>query len=98
MNTRLEVMKIHQVSKGGVASTVFDVKTVLKEALLENASAIALCHNHPSGNLSPSPQDDRITIKCRDACRLMDLRLIDHIIISSDNQNFYSYNDEGKIL
>lgn len=98
MNQRLEVVKLYQASKGGVASSIFDVKLIVKEALLENASAIALCHNHPSGNLNPSPQDDQNTRKCQEACRTMDLRLIDHLIITSANDSFYSYHDNGRIL
>ncbi len=97
MNQRHEVLKLYQASKGGIASSIFDIKLIIKEALLENASSIALCHNHPSGNLTPSPQDDQITRKCREACALMDLRLLDHLIISSDNYRYYSYHDQGRL-
>lgn len=97
MNRRNEVLKLYQASKGGLASSIFDVKMIVKEALLENAASIALCHNHPSGNLRPSPQDDDITRRCREACKLMDIRLVDHLIITADNTAYYSYFDEGKL-
>ncbi|MBD5231648.1 MAG: DNA repair protein RadC [Bacteroidales bacterium] len=97
MNRRNEVVKLYQVSKGGIASSVFDVKLIVKEALLENAACIALCHNHPSGNLQPSPQDDQITRRCKEACQLMDLRLLDHLIITADNTRYYSYFDNGRL-
>lgn len=97
LNQRHEVVKLYQASKGGIASSIFDVKLIVKEALLENASAIALCHNHPSGNLTPSPQDDAITRKCKEACALMDLRMIDHIILTSHNSKYFSYHDRGRL-
>jgi len=97
MNQRNEVLKLYQASKGGIASSIFDVKLIVKEALLENAASIALCHNHPSGNLRPSPQDDDITRRCKEACRLMDMRLVDHLIVSADNTGYYSYFDEGRL-
>jgi len=97
MNRRNEVLKLYQASKGGIASSVFDIKLIVKQALLENAASIALCHNHPSGNLRPSPQDDQITHKCKEACELMDIRMLDHLILTSDNTRYYSYFDEGRL-
>lgn len=97
LNQRHEVVKLYQASKGGIASSVFDVKMIVKEALLENASCLALAHNHPSGNLRPSPQDDAITKKLKEACTLMDLRMLDHLIVTSDTSKYYSYHDEGRL-
>ncbi len=95
LNQRNQVVKLYQASKGGWASSVFDVKPIIKEAMLENASAIALCHNHPSGSLRPSPQDDNITRICLQAATLMEIRFLDHLIVT--RHGYYSYNDEGKL-
>lgn len=97
LSRRHEVTKCIQLSKGGTASTVFDVRVLLKQALTEGSSAVVLCHNHPSGNLQPSPQDDNITRKCKEACKLMDITLIDHIIVTSDNTEYYSYCDNDRL-
>lgn len=95
LNRRLSVVRRFRIGEGGQAGVVFDVRKMLKEALLENASAIALCHNHPSGNLKPSPQDDAVTRTCKAACATMDIRLVDHVIVSASG--FYSYSDEGRL-
>ena len=84
-----------RVSSGGQTSTVFDVKRVMKKALLEEASGIILCHNHPSGTMTPSGPDDHITRKCQEAARLLDIRLLDHVIVGT--HEYYSYADNGKI-
>lgn len=97
LNRRHEATKCVQISKGGTAGTVFDIKVLMKHALTEGASAIILSHNHPSGNLRPSHQDDDLTRRCKEACRLMDMSLLDHLIVTSDNTNYYSYADNGKI-
>lgn len=95
LNRRNQVVKRLQISKGGITASVFDTKLVLKEAILENASSIILCHNHPSGNLTPSKQDDSITTQCYNACKIMDIKMLDHIIVTTDN--YYSYNDNNRI-
>lgn len=95
MDRRHRVTKLLQVSKGGWASSLFDIKIIIKEALLENASAIALCHNHPSGNMTPSPQDDTITRRCKEACKIMDIVMLDHVIVST--HEYYSYCDHGRL-
>lgn len=97
LNQRLECTKIFQLSKGGQTGCIFDIKVLLKQALLEESQAVILCHNHPSGALKPSIQDDSITQKCKDACSKIDMRLIDHIIVSGDNISYYSYSDEGRL-
>lgn len=84
------------ISDGGLTSTVVDVRVVMQAALVSNATAIVLAHNHPSGNPLPSGYDDSITRKIKSACELMDIRLLDHIIVTPFG-NFYSYNDEGKL-
>lgn len=95
LNRRNQIVKRFQASKGGFSSSLFDIKVIIKESLLENASAIILCHNHPSGQSLPSIQDDAITIKCKNACETIDIKFLDHIILTTND--FYSYADNGKI-
>lgn len=97
LNRRHECVKYIQLSKGGMSATVFDVRLLLRQALLENASAVVLCHNHPSGALVPSDQDDRITRRCKEACATLDLRLLDHLIVTSHNTGYYSYADQQRL-
>ncbi len=95
MNNSLKLIKRVCISRGGLTETAIDVRIVLREALLANASAIALCHNHPSGNARPSSDDDRLTKLIQDACRTMRIHFIDHVIITDGS--YYSYNDEGRL-
>lgn len=83
------------VSKGGIAGAVVDVREVLRHAILARATTIVLCHNHPSGNLHPSREDDQLTRRVNEACRAADIRLLDHIIVA--NTGYYSYSEQGKI-
>ncbi|MCH5318740.1 MAG: DNA repair protein RadC [Paramuribaculum sp.] len=83
------------ISSGGTAMTVVDVKIILREAIDRMASAIILAHNHPSGNLAPSPQDDTLTSKITQAAALLDIRVLDHLIIT--DSGFYSYSDQGRM-
>ena len=83
------------VSKGGIAGAVVDVREVLRHAILARATTIVLCHNHPSGNLHPSREDDQLTRRINEACRAADIRLLDHIIVA--NTGYYSYSEQGKI-
>lgn len=89
------VLKISQISEGGVAGTVVDPKVIFKEAIDHLASAVILSHNHPSGNLKPSQADIKITKKLVEAGNLLDIKVLDHLIIS--DQGYYSFADEGLI-
>ena len=82
-------------SIGGITGTLVDVRLVLRDALLTQATNIALIHNHPSGTLNPSQADILITAKVKKAAELMDIRLLDHIILTEDE--FFSFADEGKL-
>lgn len=95
LNQASKVIDRVKISAGGLTSTVVDVRCVLREALMKRAVAMALCHNHPSGNIRPSREDDRLTEHLQKAARVMDIRLIDHIILTDGK--FYSYADEGRI-
>ncbi len=89
-NTVIDKM---MVSQGGLAGTVTDVRLILKIALEKLASALVLCHNHPSGNVQASEADLRITRKIKDAAGLMDISVLDHVIIAHDR--YLSFADEG---
>ncbi|AZI20730.1 JAB domain-containing protein [Chryseobacterium taklimakanense] len=93
LNNANEILGIYNVSKGGIASTVVEIKHILFIALKTNSSSIILAHNHPSGNLQPSSYDINFTKRINDACKLMDLKLSDHIIITLDN--YFSFADEA---
>ena len=96
LNRANKVLGVMDVSNGGTAGTVIDVKLIMQCALLSNASSIILCHNHPSGNLTPSTEDNNMTRKIKNACDIMSINLLDHIIITSEEKH-YSYADEGRL-
>ncbi len=95
LNQSLKVIDKTRVSMGGLAETAVDVRCVLREALLRRATAIALCHNHPSGNVRPSADDDRLTDRLLKSANLMNIRLIDHVVLTDGA--YYSYADEGRL-
>ena len=84
-------------TSGGMSSTVVDVKIVMAEALLCGASSIMFSHNHPSGQLFPSPEDVKLTNRLKEACSVLDIRFLDHIIVAGDLSGYYSFADEGRI-
>lgn len=83
------------ISKGGIAGTQVDIRLVLREALIRQTPTIALAHNHPSGSIRPSREDDNLTERLGRACQVMNVRLLDHIIVTDGN--FYSYREQGKL-
>lgn len=95
LNQASRVIKKQRISKGGLTMTAVDVRVVMKEALLCGASALALVHNHPSGSIRPSRDDDNLTRQVNTSCELMNIRMIDHVIVTDGA--FYSYADEGRI-
>lgn len=95
LNKANKVVGIHTISIGGTDVTVVDLKILFTGALLSNATSIILCHNHPSGNLSPSVQDDMLTKKIVEAGKILDIRVLDHVIISRSGH--YSYSDNLKL-
>jgi len=82
-----------KISQGGVSGTVTDVRIVMKKAIETLASGLVICHNHPSGNTSPSDSDIRITQKIKEAGALMDIQLLDHLIVAG--KDYYSFADNG---
>ena len=95
LGRRNDVILKKRISTGSATASIFDVKSILKEALLIDAQGLALVHNHPSGNLVPSGPDDQITRKMKEGAQIMDLRMVDHLIISTSG--FYSYYDSGRL-
>ena len=84
-----------KISQGGTAGTVVDIKIIAKYAVESLSSAVIICHNHPSGNKQPSEADINITKKIKDALLLLDIKLIDHIIITEND--LYSFADNGDL-
>jgi DNA repair protein RadC len=95
LNRANKVQTIYPVSNGGTAGTIVDMKLIFAATLLNAGSAIILCHNHPSGSLTPSSSDIELTKKIKKAGELLDINVLDHIIITSDS--YYSFANEGLI-
>lgn len=95
LNQASKVIDTVRISRGGLASTQVDVRCILREALLKRATAFVLCHNHPSGNRIPSTDDDRLTQSVAVASKTMNIRLLDHLIVTDGG--YYSYADEGRL-
>jgi len=93
LNRANKIMHHEIVSEGGITGTVADPRVILKKALEHDAVNIILCHNHPSGSVKPSRQDEELTQKIKEAARYLDIKVVDHIIVSEDG--YYSFADEG---
>ncbi len=93
LNRANHIIDTVKTSQGGVSGTVFDIKLIMKHAVEKLATSMILCHNHPSGNVQPSKKDIEITGKTGEAARILDIKLLDHIIIG--NRGYYSFLDEG---
>lgn len=88
-----QIKSIELISKGGVSGTIADGKIIFKKALEQTASAIILCHNHPSGNLKPSQSDIDLTTRMKEFGKMIDMQVLDHLIVT--NEGFFSFADEG---
>jgi len=95
MNQNYRLIKKIRLSHGGITEVSVDIRIAIREAVLANATIVAVCHNHPSGNLRPSRQDDMLTTNLKNACNLMRLHFLDHIILTDGS--YYSYHEEGRI-
>ncbi|CAC9976480.1 JAB domain-containing protein [Flavobacterium sp. WLB] len=93
LNNSNKVISKSQLSKGGIAGTIVDIRLVFKLALENGATGLILCHNHPSGNLNPSDADKQITKKIKTAGEILDVKILDHLIITETK--YYSFVDEG---
>lgn len=95
MNQNYRLIKKQCIAHGGISEVSVDIRIIIREAVLSNATIIAVCHNHPSGNLKPSKADDQLTQSLKRACDVMRLHLLDHVIVT-DGQ-YFSYHEEGKL-
>lgn len=95
LNQSNSFLACRQVSRGGIAQTTVDIRLALKEALLLESTAIIIAHNHPSGNLTPSLSDRQLTQKFKKGCSTMDIKLIDHLIVTENS--YFSFADTGDL-
>lgn len=95
MNQNHRLIKDVRIAHGGITEVSVDVRILIREAVLCNATMMAVCHNHPSGNITPSRQDNALTSSIRQACEVMRIHFLDHVIITDGL--YYSYHEEGKL-
>ncbi|MBO4607672.1 MAG: DNA repair protein RadC [Prevotella sp.] len=95
LNQNFKLIKAEQLSSGGISETAVDVRQAMKIAVLNNATVLALAHNHPSNNTSPSKQDDTLTQRFKNACDIMRIHFLDHVIVADGN--YYSYYENGRL-
>ena len=93
LNQAARVIDKVRISRGGIDQTTADVRAILREALLQRATQLVLVHNHPSGNVQPSAEDRRLTQQVQQAARVMNIRVLDHLVVTDGR--YYSFNDEG---
>ena len=95
MNNNFRLIKCVKISQGGITETGVDIRIVMREAVLCNATILAAVHNHPSGRMTPSRHDDDLTISIKNSCKIMCIHFLDHVIVTEDG--YYSYHEHGKI-
>lgn len=95
MNQNHRLIKKIRIAHGGISEVSVDVRIIIREAVLANTTILAVCHNHPSGSLAPSRMDNDLTYSIQNACKLMRIRFLDHIIITDGA--YYSYHEEGMV-
>ena len=97
LNRANKVKFVQSISTGGVSGTVVDVKVVAVMLLQAMCSGCAIAHNHPSGNMTPSSADITLTKKVQQAMEILDIRIVDHVILSPEEGGYYSFADEGRL-
>ncbi len=95
MNQNYRLIKKIRISHGGITEVSVDIRIIMREAVLANATILAVCHNHPSGSLRPSQHDADITANLKKACDMMRIRFLDHVIITDGA--YYSFHEQGRI-
>ncbi|MBF4518712.1 JAB domain-containing protein [Flavobacterium sp. ANB] len=95
INKAHKALGIYEISSGGIAGTVVDLRLIFSAALKANTTSLMMIHNHPSGNLTASEADKQITRKVKKAGKLLDITLLDSLIITSES--YYSFDDEGAL-
>ena len=94
MNQNYRLIKKVRIARGGITATIVDIRLIIREAVLCNATQLVVCHNHPSGRIAPSKEDNELTQSIMNACKLMNIHFLDHVIVTDGN--YYSYHEEGK--
>ena len=95
MNQNHRLIKQQRISHGGITETAVDIRIIMREAVLANATILAVCHNHPSGNLRPSTHDNDLTVQIQRACKLMRIHFMDHVILTDGS--YFSYRESGRL-
>ena len=95
MNQNYRLIRKVRISHGGITEVAVDIRIIMREAVTANATIIAVCHNHPSGNLRPSQQDSQLTSSIKAACDVMRIHFLDHVIITDGS--YYSYRESGRL-
>ena len=95
VHQHFKLIEAKRISFGGFTETAIDVRVILREAILKNATILAICHNHPSGNAVPSRADDQLTQRVQKACEVMRIHFLDHIIVCDGH--YFSYNEQGRL-
>lgn len=95
MNQNYRLIKKLRIAHGGITEVSVDVRIIMREAILANTTILAVCHNHPSGSLRPSQQDNLLTESIHRACNTMRIHFLDHIIITDGH--YYSYHEAGRV-
>ena len=95
LNQNYRLLKAERISIGGITETSADIRIIMREAVLNNATILAAVHNHPSGSLTPSRADDELTKCIKNACSVMRIHFLDHVIVTDGA--FYSFHEMGKL-
>ena len=95
MKQNFRLIETKRISIGGLTMAPIDIRLMMKEALMKNTTILAFCHNHPSGNTSPSHEDDLLTTRIQKACELLNIHFADHVVLTDGN--YYSYREEGRL-
>jgi DNA repair protein RadC len=95
LNRSNRVLGLYRLATGGVCGVVSDPRLILGVAIKLVASSLILCHNHPSGSLKPSRADEDMTYKIKEGAKLFDIKVLDHLIVAPDGENYFSFADEG---
>ena len=97
LNAKNEIIGLNIVATGSVSSIHLHPREILKPAILANASAMILCHNHPSGNISPSAEDIALTKNLVRAAKIIGIQIHEHLIVSTFDDKYFSFADNGMI-
>lgn len=95
MKQNFRLIEAKRISIGGLTMAPIDIRLMMKEVLMKNTTILAFCHNHPSGNTSPSHEDDLLTTRIRKACELLSIHFADQVVLTDGK--YYSYREEGRL-